>query len=86
MQSAYHGESTLRAAALMRRVRFPPKSRRSGHIPRRLGFAGLENLARVYLGPKAVFPPAIRDFPGYVTRITSARFVGVGPWGAKGAD
>lgn len=47
----------------------------------------LEGLARVYLGPKAVFPPAaMRNVAGYITRITPVRFVGIGPWGAKGAE
>jgi PPOX class probable F420-dependent enzyme len=47
----------------------------------------LEGLARVYLGPKAVFPPAtMRNIAGYITRITPVRFVGIGPWGAHGTE
>ena len=30
-------------------------------------------------------PPAMRNIPGYITRITPVRFVRIGPWGAKGA-
>jgi PPOX class probable F420-dependent enzyme len=41
----------------------------------------LQRLAPIYLGPKADFPPAsMRNIPGYVTRITPARFSGIGPW------
>ncbi len=41
----------------------------------------LQRLARVYLGPEAEFPPpAYRDRPGYITRITPEYFEGVGPW------
>jgi len=41
----------------------------------------LQRLARIYLGPDADFPPAaLRDRPGFVTRITAQRFAGVGPW------
>src|SRR5215469_282253 len=41
----------------------------------------LQRLARIYLGPDADFPPAaLRDRPGFVTRITPRRFAGVGPW------
>jgi hypothetical protein len=47
----------------------------------------LQRLAPIYLGPKADFPPAaMRNIPGYVTRITPARFSGIGPWGAQGAE
>ena len=35
----------------------------------------LQRLAPIYLGPKADFPPpAMRNIPGYITRITPARF------------
>ena len=41
----------------------------------------LQRLGRLYLGPKADFPPvAMRNIPGYITRITPARFAGIGPW------
>lgn len=41
----------------------------------------LERLARVYIAPDAYFPPkALRDRPGYVTRIKPRRYAGVGPW------
>ena len=47
----------------------------------------LHRLAPIYLGPKADFPPAsMRNIPGYITRITPARFSGIGPWAAKSAD
>jgi hypothetical protein len=47
----------------------------------------LQRLAPLYLGPKADFPPvAMRNIPGYVTRITAARFAGIGPWAAHAAD
>ena len=47
----------------------------------------LQRLAPIYLGPKADFPPAsMRNIPGYVTRITPARYSGIGPWASKGAD
>jgi len=47
----------------------------------------LQRLAPIYLGPKADFPPAaMRNIPGYVTRITPARFAGVGPWAARPAE
>src|SRR5262245_49235670 len=46
----------------------------------------LHRLARIYLGPKADFPPpAMRNIPGYITRITPTRFAGVGPWTEKAA-
>lgn len=45
----------------------------------------LQRLAPLYLGPKADFPPpAMRNIAGYVTRITPARFSGIGPWAAAG--
>ena len=41
----------------------------------------LQRLARIYLGPDVIFPPApYRDAPGYITRIRPDRFAGVGPW------
>ena len=44
----------------------------------------LQRLAPVYLGPQADFPPpSMRTVPGYITRITPARFTGVGPWVSK---
>jgi PPOX class probable F420-dependent enzyme len=47
----------------------------------------LQRLAKIYLGPKADFPPAsMRNTPGYVTRIAPDRFSGVGPWTAKSDD
>src|SRR6266436_8759104 len=47
----------------------------------------LQHLAKIYLGPKADFPPAsMRNIPGFVTRIAPDRFTGVGPWAAKSAD
>jgi PPOX class probable F420-dependent enzyme len=47
----------------------------------------LQRLAPKYLGPKADYPPAsMRNIPGYVTRITPARFSGIGPWVQQAAD
>jgi PPOX class probable F420-dependent enzyme len=47
----------------------------------------LQRLAKIYLGPKADFPPAsMRNITGFVTRIAPARFTGVGPWAEKGAE
>jgi PPOX class probable F420-dependent enzyme len=40
----------------------------------------LQRLARVYLGPDAVFPPPGSDAPGYVLRMTPERVGGEGPW------
>jgi PPOX class probable F420-dependent enzyme len=41
----------------------------------------LQRLAPIYLGPGAEYPPAsMRNIAGYVTRITPARFSGIGPW------
>jgi len=41
----------------------------------------LQRLAPIYLGPQADYPPAsMRNIAGYVTRITPARFSGIGPW------
>ncbi len=46
----------------------------------------LQRLAPIYLGPKADFPPAsMRNTPGYITRITPARFSGIGPWVSSNA-
>jgi PPOX class probable F420-dependent enzyme len=45
----------------------------------------LQRLTPLYLGPKADFPPpAMRNIPGYITRITPQRFSGVGPWASEG--
>jgi len=47
----------------------------------------LQRLARIYLGPNADYPPAaMRNIPGYITRITPTHFAGVGPWNAQGAE
>jgi PPOX class probable F420-dependent enzyme len=47
----------------------------------------LQRLARIYLGPNADYPPAaMRNTPGYITRIAPTRFAGVGPWNAQGAE
>ena len=44
----------------------------------------LQRLAPLYLGLNADFPPpAMRNIPGYITRITPARFTGIGPWASK---
>jgi PPOX class probable F420-dependent enzyme len=44
----------------------------------------LRRLGPLYLGPKADFPPpAMRNIPGYITRITPARFAGIGPWASQ---
>jgi hypothetical protein len=41
----------------------------------------LQRLAPIYLGLGAEYPPAsMRNIAGYVTRITPARFSGIGPW------
>jgi hypothetical protein len=41
----------------------------------------LQRLAPIYLGPNATYPPAsMQSIAGYVTRITPARFSGIGPW------
>jgi PPOX class probable F420-dependent enzyme len=41
----------------------------------------LQRLAHIYLGPTVEFPPAaVREQPGYITRITPQRFTGIGPW------
>ncbi len=47
----------------------------------------LQGLARIYLGPNADFPPAaMRNIPGYITRITPTHLAGIGPWAAQTAD
>ena len=46
----------------------------------------LQRLAKIYLGPKAVFPPAKLNVPGFITRIAPDRFTGVGPWAEKAAE
>ena len=47
----------------------------------------LQRLGRIYLGPNVDFPPAaMRNIPGYITRITPTHFAGVGPWSAQGAE
>ena len=43
----------------------------------------LQNLARTYIGPDAVFPPMPDPPPGFVTRITVERLGGVGPWAPR---
>jgi PPOX class probable F420-dependent enzyme len=46
----------------------------------------LQRLARLYLGTNADYPAAaLRNIRGYVTRITPARFAGIGPWAAATA-
>ena len=47
----------------------------------------VQRLAKIYLGPKADFPPAsMHNIRGFVTRIAPDRFTGVGPWATKGAE
>jgi PPOX class probable F420-dependent enzyme len=47
----------------------------------------LQRLAPLYLGSHADFPPpAMRNIPGYVTRIAPLRFTGIGPWAASAAE
>jgi hypothetical protein len=47
----------------------------------------LQRLTPIYLGPGAEYPPpAMRNIPGYITRITPVRFAGIGPWVAQGAE
>jgi PPOX class probable F420-dependent enzyme len=49
-------------------------------------FDFLQRLGRLYLGPNADFPSAaMRNIPGFITRITPARFAGIGPWVAPTA-
>jgi PPOX class probable F420-dependent enzyme len=40
----------------------------------------LQDLAHVYLGPDAVFPPPSFQAPGFIMRIAVDRVGGVGPW------
>jgi hypothetical protein len=40
----------------------------------------LQDLAHVYLGPDAVFPPPSFQAPGFRMRIAVDRVGGVGPW------
>src|SRR6476659_8401155 len=40
----------------------------------------LQRLARVYIGPDAIFPGMPNPPPGYVTRIRVDRVSGIGPW------
>lgn len=44
----------------------------------------LQRLARVYVGPDALFPPMPDPPPGFVMRITPERVGGYGPWAARG--
>jgi len=47
----------------------------------------LHRLGRIYLGPNVDFPPAaVRNIPGYITRITPSAFAGIDPWNAKGGE
>ena len=47
----------------------------------------LGRVAPLYLGPGAVYPPpAMRNIPGYATRITPRRFTGIGPWAGQAAE
>ncbi|HMG35438.1 MAG TPA: PPOX class F420-dependent oxidoreductase [Blastocatellia bacterium] len=47
----------------------------------------VQQLGRIYLGPNVDFPPAaMRNIPGYITRITPTGFAGIGPWNAKGGE
>jgi hypothetical protein len=47
----------------------------------------LQRLAKIYLGPKADYPPpSMQKIAGFVTRIAPDRFTGVGPWAAKGTE
>jgi PPOX class probable F420-dependent enzyme len=43
----------------------------------------LQRLARIYIGPDAVFPPMPDPPPGFVARITVDRLGGVGPWAPR---
>jgi PPOX class probable F420-dependent enzyme len=42
----------------------------------------LAQLAKVYIGPDAAFPPMPNPPPGFVTRITINRIHGMGTWSA----
>jgi hypothetical protein len=56
------------------------------HVTDGGAFDLLQRLGRLYLGPNAIYPPtAMRNIPGWITRITPARFAGVGPWVASTA-
>jgi len=47
----------------------------------------LERLGQIYLGSTVDFPPpAMRNIPGYITRITPTALAGIGPWNAKGSE
>jgi hypothetical protein len=47
----------------------------------------LQRLTRLYLGSEAESPPAaMRNIPGYVTRIAPARIAGIGPWVASAGE
>jgi PPOX class probable F420-dependent enzyme len=47
----------------------------------------LQRLAKIYLAPKAVYPPpSMLNIPGFITRIAPDRLTGVGPWAAKSAE
>ena len=44
----------------------------------------LMRLAPLYLGKRVEYPPpSMRQIAGFVTRITPARFSGIGPWASK---
>jgi len=45
----------------------------------------LQDLAHVYMGPDAVFPPPQLQAPGFIMRITPERLGGVGPWADEAA-
>jgi PPOX class probable F420-dependent enzyme len=40
----------------------------------------LQRLARIYIGPDAVFPAMPDPPPGFVTRVRIGRISGIGPW------
>lgn len=40
----------------------------------------LQRLAYTYIGPDVIFPNMPDPPPGFVTKITPERLVGVGPW------
>jgi PPOX class probable F420-dependent enzyme len=40
----------------------------------------LHQLAQIYVGPGAMFPPMSDPPPGYITRIQVERIAGQGPW------
>jgi PPOX class probable F420-dependent enzyme len=44
----------------------------------------LQELAHLYLGPDAKFPPGDNPPPGRVVHITAERISGVGPWATAG--